>query len=134
MYCGKSFLPNDGLLKYSDGSSNARCFLAILANCYGFYFFGFRELYHKIFRLTTVCWLSTLAKLTQKRQLPASLLIKQHIPLDWWSSKPKFNYTTVQKDLRFLLGDPEQDVTGKFAVQKVPDNLDPDKYVNIEIS
>ena len=40
----------------------------------------------------------------------------------------------MQKDLRFLLGDPEQDVTGQFAVQEVPDNLDPDKYVNTEIT
>ena len=40
----------------------------------------------------------------------------------------------MHKDLRSLLDDPEQDVTGRFAVQDVPDDLDPEEYVDIETS
>ena len=40
----------------------------------------------------------------------------------------------MHKDLRSLLDNPEQDVTRRFAVQDVPDNLDPEEYVNVETS
>ena len=38
----------------------------------------------------------------------------------------------MHKDLRSLLDEPERDVTGLFAVHEdVPDDLDPDEYVEI---
>ena len=40
----------------------------------------------------------------------------------------------MHKDLRSLLDDPEQDVTGQFAVQDVPDDLDPEEFVDVETS
>ena len=40
----------------------------------------------------------------------------------------------MHKDLRSLLDDTEQDVTGQFSVQDVPDDLDPEEYVDAEIS
>ena len=40
----------------------------------------------------------------------------------------------MHKDLRSLFDDPKQDVTGQFAVQDVPDDLDPEKYVDVETS
>ena len=38
----------------------------------------------------------------------------------------------MHKDLRSLLDDPEQGVTGRFAV--VPEGLDPEEYVELEMS
>ena len=38
----------------------------------------------------------------------------------------------MHKDLRSLLGDLEQDVTGGFAA--VPEDLDPEEYVELEMS
>ena len=32
------------------------------------------------------------------------------------------------------MGDPEQDVTGQFAVQEVPDDLNLEEYVDVKIS
>ena len=40
----------------------------------------------------------------------------------------------MHKDLRSLLGDLEQDVTGRFAVHDIPDGLDPEEYVDGETS
>ena len=37
----------------------------------------------------------------------------------------------MHKELRFLLDDPEQDVTGRFAV--VPEDLDLEEYVELKM-
>ena len=38
----------------------------------------------------------------------------------------------MHKDLRSLLDDPEQDITGRFAV--VPEDLNPEEYVELEMT
>ena len=40
----------------------------------------------------------------------------------------------MHKDLRSLLDDPEQDVTERFAMQDVPNDLNPEEYVDVEIN
>ena len=40
----------------------------------------------------------------------------------------------MHKDLSSLLNDTKQDVTKQFSVQNVPDDLDPEEYVDAEIS
>ena len=40
----------------------------------------------------------------------------------------------MHKGLRSLLDEPEQDVTGQFAMQGVPNDLNSEEYVNVKIS
>ena len=40
----------------------------------------------------------------------------------------------MYKDLRSLLDEPEQDITGRFAVQDAPEDLGPEEYINVETS
>ena len=39
----------------------------------------------------------------------------------------------MHRDLISLLNDPEHNVTGRFVVQDVPDDLDPEECVDVEI-
>ena len=57
----------------------------------------------------------------QKFPLPAS-------SPEWL--RPAYNFP-MHKDLRSLLDDSKQDVSGRFTA--IPEDLDPDKYVDIEL-